>query len=167
VKRNGDLVVVVGWSLLAGLVRAVLVVVAGVLARDGLQVAFAVDEHPVGALAADPSFGETVRARRLWWGLRYLQAFAGEDRAEDAGEVGVAVSHQEAEGADPVTEVRDQIASLLGRPFAVGMSGHAQDVHSPGPRPWTPGSGRAAVNARQVTETVGPRVVAAFHARPW
>jgi hypothetical protein len=53
------------WSLLAGLVRAVPVVVAGVLAKDGLQVPFAIDEHPVGALAtcaAYPPFSETVCA---------------------------------------------------------------------------------------------------------
>jgi hypothetical protein len=46
------LVVVVGRSLLAGLVRAVPVVVSGVLAEDGPQVPFTVDEHPVGALGS-------------------------------------------------------------------------------------------------------------------
>ncbi len=43
VERNGDLVVVIGWSLLAGLVRAVPVVVADVLAKGGPQVAFAIE----------------------------------------------------------------------------------------------------------------------------
>ena len=51
------------------------------------------------------------------------------DRVEDAGEPGVTVPDQEAEGADPVTEVHGQVAGLLGRPFAVRMSGHAQDVN--------------------------------------
>jgi hypothetical protein len=34
VDWNGDLVVVVGWSLLAGLVRAVAVVMGGVVVQD-------------------------------------------------------------------------------------------------------------------------------------
>ena len=79
----------VGWSLPAGLVRAVPVVVAGVLAKDGLQVPYAVDEHPVGALAtcaAHPPSGETVSAWRLRWGFHYLQAFSpwDEDGCRDA-----------------------------------------------------------------------------------
>jgi hypothetical protein len=67
VRRNVDLVVLVGWSLLAGLVRPVPVVMAGVLAQDRSQVPFAVDEHPVGALgscAAYPSLGIAVAPHR-------------------------------------------------------------------------------------------------------
>ena len=52
VKRRAGLAVVVGWSLLVGLVRAVPVVMGGVLAQDRAQVPFAVDEHPVGALGS-------------------------------------------------------------------------------------------------------------------
>ena len=37
------------------------------------------------------------------------------------------------EGPDPVTEVHEQVAGLLGSPPAVRVGGHAQDVHSPGP----------------------------------
>ena len=61
------MVVLVGRSLLAGLVRAVAVVMSGVLAEDGPQVPFTVDEHPVGALgscAAYPPLGIAIRARR-------------------------------------------------------------------------------------------------------
>ena len=46
-------------------VRAMLVVVIGVLAQDQPQVPFAGDQHPVQALAAgagDPAFGDRVRA---------------------------------------------------------------------------------------------------------
>src|SRR5205823_13984714 len=60
VQPGAGLAVVVGWSLLAGLVRAVPVVMGGVPAQDGPQVLFAVDEHPVGALRscrAYPSLG--------------------------------------------------------------------------------------------------------------
>jgi hypothetical protein len=52
VQRDGGLGFLVGRSLLAGLVRPVPVVVAGVLAEDRLQVAFVVDEDPVGALGS-------------------------------------------------------------------------------------------------------------------
>jgi len=66
VQRRAGLAVVVRWSFLAGLVRAVSAVMVGVLARDQSQVPFAVDEHPVGALGscgAYPSPGVTVRPR--------------------------------------------------------------------------------------------------------
>ena len=46
---------------------------------------------------------------------------------------GVTVPDQETEGADPVTEVHEQITGLLGSPPAVRVGGHAQNVYSPGP----------------------------------
>ena len=52
VQRRAGLVVSVGWSLLAGLVRAMPVVMADILAQDGPQVPFAVDENPVSALGS-------------------------------------------------------------------------------------------------------------------
>ena len=64
--RRAALVIVVGRSLLTRLVRAVPVVMAGVLAQNRAQVPFAVDDHPVGALASCssyPSLGITVRPR--------------------------------------------------------------------------------------------------------
>lgn len=73
-----------------------------------------VDEHPVGALGsctAYPSFGETVRAWGLRRSLHYLQALAGEGFVEGAGEFGVAAADQEAEGADPVAEVHEQVVA--------------------------------------------------------
>ncbi len=62
---------------------------------------FTVDEHPVGALGscrADPSFRVTGRPRGPWRGLDRLHAPAGEDRVEDAREVGVTVPDQETGG---------------------------------------------------------------------
>jgi hypothetical protein len=88
------LVVLVGRSLLAGLVRPVPVVMAGVLAEDRSKVPFVVDQHPVGALgscAAYPSPGMAVRAWCPRRGLGYLHALGGEDLIEGAGELGVAV----------------------------------------------------------------------------
>jgi hypothetical protein len=64
--------------------------------------------------------------------LTVVTLSAGEDRVEGAGEPGVTVPDQEAEGADPVAEVHDQVAGLLGGPRAVRVSGHAEDMHPPG-----------------------------------
>jgi hypothetical protein len=57
----------VGWSLLAGLVGPVLVVMAGVLAEDRSKVPFVVDQHLVGALGAGGAYrslGVAVGPRR-------------------------------------------------------------------------------------------------------
>ena len=51
-QRGGGLGFLVGWPLLAGLMRPVPVVVAGVFAEDRPQVPFIVDEHPVAALGS-------------------------------------------------------------------------------------------------------------------
>jgi hypothetical protein len=82
-------------------------------------VSFAVDDHPVGALrsrGAYSSLGVTVRLRGPRRDLGYLHALAGENRVENGGELGVAVPDQEAEAVDPVTEIRGQVAGLLGGP---------------------------------------------------
>jgi transcriptional regulator with XRE-family HTH domain len=52
--------------------------------------------------------------------------------ASHASELGVAVPDEEPEGADPVGEVHDQVAGLLGGPGAVGVGGYPEDVHPPG-----------------------------------
>jgi hypothetical protein len=107
VRRRDVRHVKVGRSLLAGLVRAVPVVVAGVLAEDRSKVPFVVDEHPVGALGSGgpyPSFGVTVRARGPRRGLDYRHARTGEDLVEDGGELGVAVPDEKAE--EPIRSSR-------------------------------------------------------------
>jgi hypothetical protein len=55
-----------------------------------------------------------------------------EDPVEDAGELGVPVPDEEAEGADPVAEVHEQVAGLLCGPCAVRVRGDLEDVHAPG-----------------------------------
>jgi hypothetical protein len=67
VQRRVHSVVLVGWSLLAGLVGPVPIVMTGILAEDRPEVAFVVDQHPVGALgscAAYPSLGVAVGPHR-------------------------------------------------------------------------------------------------------
>ncbi len=51
-KRHGDWLVVIGWPLLPGLVRPMPVIVPGVGPQGHPQMAFAVDQHPVGALGS-------------------------------------------------------------------------------------------------------------------
>ena len=66
-QRRAGPVIVVGRSLLARLVRAVSVVMAGVCCEHRPQVRFAVDQHPVGALrphGAHPPLGIAIGSRR-------------------------------------------------------------------------------------------------------
>src|SRR6266704_2703341 len=56
----------------------------------------------------NPRFGPG-RPRRS---LHDLHSLAGEDIVEHAGELGVTVPDEEAEGADPVCEVHEQVAGL-------------------------------------------------------
>ena len=97
---------------------------------------FTVDQHPVGALGscgAYPSLGITVRARGPRRDPDRPHAHGVEDGVEDTGELGVTVPDQDPEGADPVTEIHEQVAGLLGSPRAIRRGGHTQDVHPPGP----------------------------------
>src|ERR1022692_963053 len=85
IGRQDGLRVVVGRSLLAGLVRAVTVVVAGVLSGDRPEVLFVVDEHPVGALGScgpHPPLGIAVRPRRPRRSPDNPHALAGQDLVE-------------------------------------------------------------------------------------
>jgi hypothetical protein len=76
--------------------------------------------------------GITVRARGPRRSLYHRHALAGEDLVERAGELGVTVPDEEAEGDSPVAEVHEQVAGLLGGPRAARVGGHAEDVHVPG-----------------------------------
>ena len=96
---------------------------------------FVVDQDPVGALGsccAYPSLGIAVRAWRPRRALYYPHALGSEDAVERTRELGVAVPDEEAERANPVFEVHEQVAGLLGGPGTVRVGGHAQDVHVPG-----------------------------------
>jgi hypothetical protein len=87
----------------------------GVLAEDRPQVPFVVDEHPVGASGSCGTYPPPGMAVRAWGprrGLPCLHALAGEDLAGRAGELGVTVPDEEAEGAGPVTEVNEAAPGL-------------------------------------------------------
>jgi hypothetical protein len=91
---------VVGRSLLAGLVRAVAVVVADVSSEHLPQVPFVVDQYPGGALGPDgahPSLGMAVGPWRLRRNLGHFHGLIGEDLVEGAGELGVTVADEEAD----------------------------------------------------------------------
>jgi len=60
--------------------------------------------------------------RRPWRDFDSLLALAFKDGVEDAGEFGVAVPDQEAEGADPVTEIHEQVTGLLSGPRAIRVA---------------------------------------------
>jgi hypothetical protein len=129
----------VGRSLLAGLVRAVSVVMAGVLAGHRSKVPFAVDQHPVGAFGSCGAY-LSLRSRSravseagcLRRGVDCLHARASEDLVEGANELGVAVPDEEAEPGRAVAEVHQQVAGLPGSPGAVRVGGHAGYLHVPG-----------------------------------
>ena len=58
INPDDDSRIVVGWAVLAALVRTVIIKVLGELVEHGRGVAFVVDQHPVGAL------DRTVRTNR-------------------------------------------------------------------------------------------------------
>src|SRR6266699_2033733 len=83
-ERHDDRLVVVGWSLTAGLVRPVV----GVPSQHPPQVLFVVDQHPVGALGpygAHPPLGIAIGPGRPRRTLHDLHALAGEDIVETRG----------------------------------------------------------------------------------
>ena len=107
------------------------VVVSLVLGQDQPQVPLAEDQHPVG----NPGPGgeheprrAAVRARASGRDLHGLDAGPGQDRVERFGELPGPVADREPEVRSAVTEVHEQVASLLGGPGAVRLAGDAGDV---------------------------------------
>ena len=87
-ERHDGWLVMIGWPLVAGLVRSVAVVVPGVRAQYCVQMAFAVDQHPVRALGPHgpyPPFGIAVRPGCLRRGLHDSHALARQDIVETRG----------------------------------------------------------------------------------
>jgi hypothetical protein len=124
--------------LIEALVWTVVVEMALVDAEHGTGVALVVDQHPVGALSPDASnepLRITVRAGRLGRNLDDLDVLGGEHRVERSGELRVSVTDQEPKPGDPIIEVGDQIAGLLGGPLGRRMGRDALRG-SKTPSPW-------------------------------
>jgi hypothetical protein len=89
------------------------------------------DQHPIGQLGPyrqHEAFGEAVRSRAARRDLDYLDARVRQHRVERGRELAGSIADQEPESPGVLAEVHYEVAGLLGRPEAVGMPGHAQDV---------------------------------------
>ena len=123
-----------GWWLQPeSAVGTLAVVVLEVLANDVREVAFAADQDPVEALAADRSddaFGVGVRDRRAHRREDHPDSFAREDLIEDAGELRVTVTDQD---SDVVEAAADrEVACLLGHPSTGRVRRDSRQVHAAG-----------------------------------
>ena len=102
-----------------------------VFAEDVVQVSPAGDEDPVSALAprtAGPAFANRVRARRPDGRGDDPCAGRGEDRAERAGVLGIAVPDQELQAAGVFAEVHERVPGLLDRPGGGRVGGDTGQV---------------------------------------
>jgi hypothetical protein len=116
-------------------VRAVVVVVRAVHAKQVLWVPSAEDEPAVEALAPDgahPAFRVRVCVRRLHRLADDLDPFAAEDRVEPAAELAVAIVDQQPERPLTLVERHQQVARLLFHPPALGVARYG-DVLDPAP----------------------------------
>jgi hypothetical protein len=76
-----------------------------------------------------PTLGERVRDRRLHGGAHRFDADRGHDGVEAGRELGVPVTQEEAERRLLFFQVSNEVARHLGDPRAVGVGGHAEEVH--------------------------------------
>ncbi len=90
------------------------------------------DEHPVKDFppqAAYPAFHDRIRVGYLDRRRDDLNALAGEDRVEHAGELPVPVTDHERELFHTLTKVDEKMTCLGGDPVAGWVSGDAEEVH--------------------------------------
>src|SRR6266545_1890791 len=106
-------------------VRAVAVVVVGVLGQHRPQLPTAKDQHPVQDLPpnrADPPLRVGVGPRRPYRRAQHLDPLGGEDRVERGGELRIPVPDQEPELADAVLQAHEQAAGMLRHHAAAGWA---------------------------------------------
>jgi hypothetical protein len=111
------------------------VVVGLVPGQDRPQVPFAEGEHPVddpGPGGEHEPFRKGVRPRASGRDLHCLDTGGGEDRVERIGELPGAVTDQEVELCGAVPGVHQEVADLLGGPWAVWMGGDPEDMNVAG-----------------------------------
>ena len=121
----------VGWALLASLVRSMAIEMLTVLAEHCGGVTFAVDQNPVGALcpdAAHESLGVAIGSRGAWWGLHGVDAFAGKTASKDAVNV---VSRSGMRNRHSVVRW-SRSATRLRAAWVVQVGGHAEQVGAAG-----------------------------------
>ena len=102
------------WREVEAAMRASLVVVRDVLGKGSLEVTPGDHEQVVKAVLADgshPTLGGRVRVRGAH------------------GELGVAVTNEEAQPSAGIFEMRAEAAGHLGHPGAVGVGGNTQEMH--------------------------------------
>ncbi len=120
---------------LAGPVRALSVVVPGVLGQYVPEVTFAEDQHAVGQLGSGgqhESLRESVRAGAAGRDLHDVDAGACEHGVEGGAELAGPVPDEVAEPGSAVTKVEEEISGLLGGPRPVGVGGDPEDVEVAG-----------------------------------
>src|ERR1019366_2897233 len=113
-------------------VRAMLVVMSDVVAKDCFEVVTAENERPVEALFSYgpyPPFRDRVRARRSDGRPDHLDAFGDEHLVEAGGELRVAISDQEPERPSVLGEISCEVAGNLGDEGPGRMIGDPEDVH--------------------------------------
>src|SRR5712691_10723287 len=114
--------------------RPVLVVMAAVDAEHVLEVGAREDDDPVeavGANGADPTLGEGVRVRGMYWRADDLDALGAEDLVEGVAELRVAIMDKEPKRL-PVAELHDEVARLLGDPASVWVRAAGDVLDPPG-----------------------------------
>ena len=111
--------------------KALLVVVAGTLTEDSLEVALAKDEQPIEALRPDrshPSFRVSVGPWRSDGRLDHPDSLGAEHLVEAGGGLGVPVPDEELDGAPSFGQITDWVAGYLGDEGAGRMLGDSEDV---------------------------------------
>ena len=124
-----------GWAKITGTVRPSTVVVANVFPEHYPQMPLTEDQHTVGEFgsdSADEPFGETIRSRATTRNPDHLDAHIGQDSIERRGKLAGPIADEEAEFSDAIAEIHHQVADLLGSPSAIGIDGHAQQMHGAG-----------------------------------
>ncbi len=126
---------VAGWWVIQALMRAVVSEMAHIPVENNSGVSLVVDQQSVGVLRADAAhepFRVAVRLGRARRDLDHGDGFGGEHGIKGGGEFAVPVADHQAEGADAVTEVHQQVASGLSGPGRCGMGGDAQEMDPAG-----------------------------------
>jgi hypothetical protein len=118
-----------------GAVRAVAVVMIGILGQHRPQLPAPEDEHPVQHLppnGANPPLRIGIRPRRSYRRAQHRQSLGGQDGVECGGELRVPIADQKPGPADAIIETDEQVTGLLGHPLPDWMRGHPQHMDPSG-----------------------------------